>query len=718
MAFPSNPLFSAQATDPSSNQTPASKVCVIILNWNRWADTLECLESVVQSQYSNFQVVICDNDSHDGSMGFFQAWAEGNLDVWRPQHPLRKLSFPPVSKPLKAVCYQASDIQEGTIVNDLESLVFIQIPQNLGYAGGNNVGMRYAMLRNDFDFIWILNNDTVVAPDALAELVKGASRQPRMGLFGGQVLYYDAPHTIQSIGGHMVPWLGKERFLGGMESEHISDMADRPVGHLLGASLLIRSAALKDVGLFDESYFMYREETDWCLRAKQKAWECFYCSQAKIWHKESVSITKKSSFQDYYLVRNLLFLIRRFYPLSLPTAFLSIAFRTLLPKLIRWQPDRLKAVLRAYWDFLKGQTGPLQLGAPLSQSSVKKVLIYRFGSLGDTLIALPCFHIIRRHFPNAECRLLTNFPVHSKAPAAQLILENTGLIDGYVEYPPGMRDVKKFLALRSQIQQWQPDVCVYITESHQFLKAWRDYWFFRFCGIPQVLGLPHSQSLRTNQWLKEKKRYESETQRLLRCLASLERVDENDVAYWELNLTDAEKQKAQTLLTPLASVDYLICSVGTKMPANDWGEDNWKALIQQMADAYAHHGLIFIGGKEDHERSEKLKQFWKGPTLNTCGLLKPRESAALIKNGKLFIGHDSGPMHVAATMGVRCLGIFSARIKPGVWFPHGKGNRVIYHKTECYDCGLQTCVDHQKKCIMSITVEEVLQTVHTMLPLP
>lgn len=98
---------------------------------------------------------------------------------------------------------------------------------------------------------------------------------------------------------------------------------------------------------------------------------------------------------------------------------------------------------------------------------------------------------------------------------------------------------------------------------------------------------------------------------------------------------------------------------------------------------------------------------WKGQTANLCGALSPRESAALLEKAEVFVGHDSGPMHLASAVGTPCVAIFSARNLPGQWFPVRSGHKIIYHKTDCFGCGLEQCIAEGKKCIFSISVDEV-----------
>ena len=138
-----------------------------------------------------------------------------------------------------------------------------------------------------------------------------------------------------------------------------------------------------------------------------------------------------------------------------------------------------------------------------------------------------------------------------------------------------------------------------------------------------------------------------------------------------------------------------------------------------MAALYPGHALTLSGSPPESEASEFAAEGWReaggGPVINLCGVLTPRESAAAFAHARIFIGHDSGPMHLAAAVQIPCVAIFAARNKPRVWFPYGKQHRVVYHQTDCWGCGLETCIVERKKCITSITVEEVLTEVRAVL---
>jgi heptosyltransferase III len=355
--------------------------------------------------------------------------------------------------------------------------------------------------------------------------------------------------------------------------------------------------------------------------------------------------------------------------------------------------------------------------------AVKKVLIYRLGSLGDTTVALPCFHLIERAYPNAERRLLTNFPIHAKAPASAAVLGDSGLVHGYMRYTVGTRNPIELLRLAREIRRFKPDILVYLMPVRSLRAVSRDKWFFMLaCGISRIVGLPMETQL-TRIQNPETGLYEAEAARLARTVSALGDAHTGDLANWDLRLTPAEKQTAATSLGALAGKPLIICGPGTKMQAKDWGQENWRALLVRLATAYPSHGLALIGAKEDAEVSDFASAGWPGPKVNLCGRLSPRETAAVFDHAaasgrSVFLGPDSGPMHLAACAGVPCVIAFSARGLPGVWYPAGNEHRIIYHKVSCFGCNLETCIPEGRRCLTSITIDEMANAVETTLATP
>src|SRR5271170_5036361 len=352
-------------------------------------------------------------------------------------------------------------------------------------------------------------------------------------------------------------------------------------------------------------------------------------------------------------------------------------------------------------------------------SSTKRVLIYRLGSLGDTLVALPAFHLVARAFPDAERRLLTNFPVNSKAPLAADVLGSSGLIHGYFRYVVGTRSPRELFALWWQLLRWRPEVLVYMGPTRGVESARRDARFFRLCGIARLIGVPLTEDMQQNRWQETEQALEPEGERLARNLAELGDANLDAPASWDLRLTDAENARASEALSATVGHPILAVSVGTKVQSKDWGRDNWRALLNRLAALYPDYALALCGASEESEASEFAAAGWcensHSPVVNLCGLLTPRESAAVFAQARVFVGHDSGPMHLAASVQTPCVAIFAARNKPRVWFPYGKQHRVLYHQTDCWGCGLETCVIEKKKCLTSITVDEVIAEVRALL---
>ncbi len=255
---------------------PHPRVAVIVLNWNGLADTSECLDSLRGIAYPNQETIVVDNGS-----------AGDDARLLRERFG--------------------------------DSILLIASGENLGFAGGANLAIREA-LAADADYVLLLNNDVTVDPEFLDELVGAAERLPRAAAVCPKIYFHDESTVICSTGGRINPWAGTARQVGRGEQDRgqYEEIAERDYAD--GACMLIRREALERVGLLDEDYFAYWEETDWCARASEVGYKCYYAPAARVWHKTARSLTPDAEY--YYLFRRnaLLFLRKRKSPLHLLSA--------------------------------------------------------------------------------------------------------------------------------------------------------------------------------------------------------------------------------------------------------------------------------------------------------------------------------------------------------------------------------------------------------------
>lgn len=258
----STPGRSRAASPMGSPAGLSPKVVAVVLNWNGTDDTVRCVRTLARVAYDNLEVLVVDNGSRVG--------------------PAEALLAAGLSVPI------------------------LYTPRNLGYAGGNNVGMDWATARGA-RFVWILNNDTEIDPGALAPLVEAAGRHPKAGVFGSRITRGDDPSKIWVAWGR-VTWRQSLIALEG-ESEKDGPRFDgeHEVEWIPGCSLLFRAEALAEVGGFDEDFFAYHEDVDWAARARALGWSSVYVGASRLAHHIHGSSGGSSfygGFRKYLSARN------------------------------------------------------------------------------------------------------------------------------------------------------------------------------------------------------------------------------------------------------------------------------------------------------------------------------------------------------------------------------------------------------------------------------
>lgn len=243
-----------------------NSVYIILLNWHGWRDTIACLDSLARLDYQNYHVLVVDNGSTDDSVARIRA-----------AHP---------------------------------EVPIIETGRNLGFSGGCNVGIRRAV-DEGADYVWLLNNDTTVDPQALSAMVAVAEVDPRVGAVGSVLYYLDSPKDIQAWGG------GRVCFWSGRTRHHLGPVPSASLHYLTAASILIRRSAMEEVGLLDEStFFMYWEDTDFSFRLRKAGWRLAIADQSIVLHREHAATGKGSPLLDYYFNESAVRFFRRYAPIA------------------------------------------------------------------------------------------------------------------------------------------------------------------------------------------------------------------------------------------------------------------------------------------------------------------------------------------------------------------------------------------------------------------
>lgn len=249
------------------HHNPTPQVAIVVLTWNQRDLTLDCLSSLMQMEYSTdrLQIIVVDNYSSDGT--------------------------------------------SEAIRERFDHVIVLENSDNLGFAEGNNVGIRYA-LKGPAKYIMLLNNDTVVDPQMLIQLVTTMEQNETAGIVGPKMLYFDLPNVIWCAG-NRIDWRtgGSIR----LEAEQLEKSSDalKEVDFITACGILLRRNVIEQIGLLDSRFFIYYEETDWCFRARAAGWRIVYVPSAKIWHKVSAAMGTTSPATDYYMNRNVfLFLLK------------------------------------------------------------------------------------------------------------------------------------------------------------------------------------------------------------------------------------------------------------------------------------------------------------------------------------------------------------------------------------------------------------------------
>lgn len=298
-------------------------VFIVIVNWNGWKDTIECLDSLLKNCYRNYQVIVIDNLSEDESYERLSGWCK-----------------------------------------DKNSVTILQTEENLGFAGGCNIGIKYALER-DADYILLLNNDTIVDKNFLINLVSTADIERNVGILGGKILH-SPDNNIWYCGGKM-SWLrgGGYHPYKGRTDKHAADSPPFEVDFITGCMMLIKREVFEKIGLLDESYFLYNEDADFCLQASKAGIGLKVVPDSVIYHKERSTLGGWKPYHIYYLMRNKLHFVHTFAPTRLIRwRFYLVVGLVGCALSFRWLLECRFDLIAAYWfsvaAFVRGEKGHME----------------------------------------------------------------------------------------------------------------------------------------------------------------------------------------------------------------------------------------------------------------------------------------------------------------------------------------------------------------------
>jgi GT2 family glycosyltransferase len=234
-------------------------VYAVVLTWNQRKDTLECLESLLETDYPNLRLLVVDNGSSDGT--------------------------------------------EESITKRFPDVELIINKENLGFVGGNNMAIESA-LRRDADYVLILNNDTVVAKDLVGRLVTAAESDSQIGVVTPKIYFHDDRSRIWAAGACRPLFMPGMKLIGYGKEDGPAYAQERDVEFATGCAMLVKAAVFQEVGLFDPAYFIYHEDFDLCERVRSSGYRIFYVPEAKVWHKEPLTTRNTSPIKWYRMAES------------------------------------------------------------------------------------------------------------------------------------------------------------------------------------------------------------------------------------------------------------------------------------------------------------------------------------------------------------------------------------------------------------------------------
>ena len=348
-------------------------------------------------------------------------------------------------------------------------------------------------------------------------------------------------------------------------------------------------------------------------------------------------------------------------------------------------------------------------------SNIKRILVFRIGQLGDTIVSLPAMWAVRKYFPDAQMALLSDVHGNDEYVRAQSIFPPDGLFEQWLTYPAkyGGTSSRGMVKLLMELRRNNFDILVYLAPRWRTSgQVRRDLFFFYLAGIHTFIGHRGFEELPPKVPGEPLPALQHETDHLLFRL-SLDGIPVPEIGSGEmdLKLTNSEREAAHGWMVNYCGSDInerMLIGIGpgSKKPSKVWPVEYYVELGKKLMGGFNLFPVVF-GGQEDMAFADYLIRQW-GKGACAAGRLTVRQAAALLSQCRLFIGNDTGTMHLAAAVGTPCVVAFSAQYYPGAWHPYGKGHAVLREDVPCEGCMLNEC-NRDLICLRGISVGKMME---------
>jgi lipopolysaccharide heptosyltransferase III len=354
-----------------------------------------------------------------------------------------------------------------------------------------------------------------------------------------------------------------------------------------------------------------------------------------------------------------------------------------------------------------------------------KILFFHTGSLGDTLAVVPAMWAVRQQFPDSHITLLSDRHVGKNYVTAREVLEGSQVVDEFTEYGVESRfgakifNIVRKLTLLARLRMQRFDAVAYLVHLHSMnvsKRIKRDRRFFQLAGIKTTWGMVKPFPWPTKCDDEPLPKIPSMSEQLLcrlrtsginipfgelRTDIGINEHDASNLGDWTSNLANDGRRP------------WIAVAPGTKMASKKWPVARFVEVVNRLIAEFDVWPVVF-GGGEDQPLADEMIQTWQRGHV-AAGALGVREAAVALQQCILYLGNDTGTMHLAASVGVPCVGIFSARDVPGAWYPLGTQHEVLRSQIDCEGCMLTDCVDRRNECLTRITTEDALSVCRSLL---